>query len=157
METRRRRTRDRGLVAIALFKLVKAVLLIAVGLGALKLLHAGLAGGAQRLVTTLTSGVDRRITQRILSRLSGVSPGKLEALGLGAFVYAALFGVEGVGLWMGKRWAEYLTVIATGSFIPFEIYELVKQFTAVRLLALVLNVAMVVYLILRLRHPHSGE
>ena len=80
-------------------------------------------------------------------------------LGLAAFAYAGLFGVEGVGLWLGKRWAEFLTVIATGSFIPFETYEMVRKFNAVRITALVLNVAVVIYLIYRIRanHRHSAN
>ena len=58
--------------------------------------------------------------------------------------------MEGVGLWLGRRWAEYLTVIATGSLIPFEIYEMVRKLSPPRLIALILNVAVVIYLIYRI-------
>lgn len=145
--------RDRGIALIAAFKLVKAVLLVAVGLGAIKLMQPGVASHAEHWLSRFASGADRRFTLRILARLSGVSHSRLQALGVGAFLYAALYTAEGIGLWRGARWAEYLTVIATGSFIPFEAYELLREFTPVRLVALVLNVAMVAYLIYRLRHP----
>ena len=69
----------------------------------------------------------------------------------------SLFTVEGVGLWKGKRWAEYLTVIATSALIPFEVYELARRLTMVRVSALVVNVAAVIYLVYRLRHPRQAN
>ena len=68
---------------------------------------------------------------------------QLSALGA---AYAALFLTEGTGLLFRKRWAEWLTIVATSSLMPIELYELVKQFTAVRLLALLVNAAVVLYL-----------
>jgi uncharacterized membrane protein (DUF2068 family) len=67
-------------------------------------------------------------------------------LAMGALAYAALEGAEGVGLAMRRRWAEYLTVIATGVLIPFEAYEVIRQVTLFRSGALILNVAVVGYL-----------
>jgi uncharacterized membrane protein (DUF2068 family) len=71
----------------------------------------------------------------------------LKALGIGAFLYAILFAVEGVGLWFEKQWAEYLTVIATGSLLPLELYELYRRSTYSRGLTLLLNLAVLIYLI----------
>jgi uncharacterized membrane protein (DUF2068 family) len=143
--------RDRGLALIAVFKFMKAALLIAVGLGAIDVGQASAAGAAHHSVAAaLAAGVDRRLTQQLLAHVSGISPTRLEALGVGAFLYAALFGVEGLGLWRARRWAEYLTVIATASFIPVEVYEISQRVTATRLSALMLNVAMVAYLVHRL-------
>jgi uncharacterized membrane protein (DUF2068 family) len=62
--------------------------------------------------------------------------------------YGLLFLTEGTGLLLRKRWAEWLTIIATGSFIPLEVYELVREFTAVRLALLLVNTAVLVFLIL---------
>ena len=147
----RRRRRDRGLALIAVFKLVKVVLLIAVGCGALEMVHGDVASRARYTVAMLTPGVDRRLTQRLLASVSGLTPVRLEALGIGAFLYAGLFAVEGIGLWRERRWAEYLTVVATASFVPVEAYELVRRFTLVRLSALVINVVMVGYLLHHVR------
>jgi uncharacterized membrane protein (DUF2068 family) len=93
-------------------------------------------------------------------QLLELSRSKIAALGVVALFYAALFMTEGVGLWRERRWAEYLTVIATGSLIPFEIYEIAHRFTLIRIATFVINVAVVVYLIARIRHPkrvHADE
>jgi uncharacterized membrane protein (DUF2068 family) len=150
-------TRDAGIVAIAVFKLFKGVTLIALGLGAFRLLNPVTV---QRLTNwllhfSLTTG--QHFVDRTIDLLSKLTRGRTAALGLGAIAYGSLFMVEGVGLWKGKRWAEYLTVIATSLLIPFEIYELTKRLTAVRLAALVVNVAAVIYLVYRLRHPREAS
>jgi uncharacterized membrane protein (DUF2068 family) len=140
---------------IALFKFLKALLLVAVGMGALKLLDPSVAARAQEGLRALATSSDRRAVQGVLVLVSRLTPERLEALGVGAFLYAGLFTTEGVGLWLGKRWAEYLTVIATGSFVPFEIYELVRRPGLPGVAALVLNLAVVAYLIYHLRRRES--
>ena len=72
-------------------------------------------------------------------------------LGIVAFLYAVVFLVEGTGLWLQRRWAEYLTIVVTASLIPFEIHELMQGVTVARVATLVVNVAVLVYLIVRLR------
>ena len=69
--------------------------------------------------------------------------------------YAALFLTEGTGLLFRQRWAEWLTIIATSSLMPIEVYELAKEFTAVRLLTLLVNAAVVVYLIYLVRQKEQ--
>ena len=71
----------------------------------------------------------------------------LEVLIITAVVYAIIEGTEAVGLWYEKRWAEYLTAVATAGFVPFEIRELMKKVTVVRVGALVVNLAIMVYLV----------
>jgi len=143
--------RDRVLRLIALFKFCKAVLLVVVGLGALRLLDPGVAARAQRWMAALASSNDRSAVQHVIASLAGLSPRRLEAVGVGAFLYAVLFTIEGVGLWRGKRWAEYLTVIATLSLVPLEVFELTRAVTPPRLAALVVNLAVVAYLLGRIR------
>jgi len=70
---------------------------------------------------------------------------------VGSFVYAAVLLTEAAGLWLGRRWAEYFTIIVTGSFIPLEIYEVSKRFAVSRLAIIAVNVAIVAYLVHRLR------
>ena len=72
-------------------------------------------------------------------------------LAVSAIVYAALEATEGVGLAMRRRWAEYLTVIATGVLIPYEAYEVVARPTLFKVGALLLNLAVVGYLAYRKR------
>jgi len=76
-------------------------------------------------------------------------PARLVELAVAAFAYAALFTTEGIGLLLGKQWAEWLTIVATTSFIPFEIVEVVHKVTVVRVSLLVANAAIVAYLIWR--------
>jgi len=77
---------------------------------------------------------------------------------LGA-AYAGLFLTEGTGLLFRQRWAEWLTIVATSSLMPIEAYELVEKFTAVRLFALLINAAVVLYLIylVRQKENQTGE
>ena len=146
---------DRGLRLIALFKFAKALLLIAVGLGALQLLHPDAAERAQRWATALATSSDRRLVQHLLAQAMGMLPGRLVVLALGAFLYAVLFATEGLGLWLGLRWAEYLTVVATASFVPIEIFEILQRLDLLRVGALVMNLAVVAYLVYRLRRASS--
>lgn len=146
---------DAALRLIALFKFSKAVLLMAVGLGALKLLDPGIAARAQGWAAALATSSDRQLLQRFLARAAGLPPARLEVLAIGAFVYAGLFTTEGVGLWLARRWAEYLTLAATASFLPIEAFEVARRLSLPRVAALVLNLGVVVYLGYRLRRSRG--
>jgi hypothetical protein len=90
--------------------------------------------------------------------LFGFSITNLYLAGTAIAAYALLEGVEAVGLWYGRRWAEYLTFIATIIFVPYEVYELTKGVSALKLVALILNLAVVAYLLIakRLFGLHGG-
>jgi uncharacterized membrane protein (DUF2068 family) len=96
---------------------------------------------------------------RDLQRLFAVRTSNLYLLGTAVAVYAALEGTEAVGLWLAKRWAEYLTFIATVIFIPYEIDELTKGVSALKLVTFILNLAIAVYLVWakRLFGVHGGR
>jgi uncharacterized membrane protein (DUF2068 family) len=83
--------------------------------------------------------------------LLGAKQGTLHTAGIVLAGYAILEGVEAVGLWLGKRWAEYLTFIATALLLPLEIYELSQTVTPFKVIALLINIAVVVYLLLAKR------
>ncbi len=90
------------------------------------------------------------------------SPRRLIQLGLLITAYAALEATEMVGLWFNKRWAEYLTLVATTALVPFEVYELTLSVSVFKLITLVINVAIVIYLLLAkrlfgLRGGHKAE
>ena len=152
----RRKNHDRGLWLIALFKLVKAALLLVVAIGALKLIHDDVAQTVAGWVAAIRIDPENRFIHRLFVKLAQIDDRKLEAISAGSFFYATLLSVEGVGLWMEKRWAEYLTVIATASFVPLEIYELVERLTVTRVLLLAFNIGVVIYLIKKLRE-RTGE
>jgi uncharacterized membrane protein (DUF2068 family) len=145
------RRSPRILLAIALFKLVKSILLIAVGIGALNLLHKDVAQTVLHLVDVLRVDRDNRFIHGLLNRAFSISPNQLKATSIGTFVYAGLLLTEGAGLLLRKRWAEYFTIITTGGLVPLEIYELSKHVTATKTGVLIVNVAIVVYLVVRVR------
>lgn len=141
----------RGLRVIAAFKLLKALALIAVGVGALRLLHKDVAAIAEHWINVFQVDPHNHFIDLLLAKLSNVDDRRLKELSIGTFIYAAIFLVEGMGLAMQKRWAEYFTIITTGSLLPIEIYELVRRVSFGRCLALVVNLAVVAYLVFELR------
>ena len=142
---------DLALRLIAIFKLVKGFLLLAAGIGALSLLHRDVAGVVSHWITLLHFDPDNHYFNTLLARLSLANDHRLEEIGAGSFFYAALLSTEGVGLLLKKRWAEYFTIIMTSSFIPLEVFEIVKRVTIAKLIVLAINAAIVWYLIARLR------
>jgi uncharacterized membrane protein (DUF2068 family) len=84
---------------------------------------------------------------KLVELLHDFGPSKFVAVGAVALGYAVLFAIEGVGLWLGKYWAEWFTVIATGSLIPLELYETLYHFGWLKLATLVGNVAIIIYLV----------
>lgn len=144
-----RRSRDVLIRLIALFKLVKALLLIAVGVGALSLRHhdGALAGWIHALVFDPHG----RLFHEAVEKISWLDTRQLTHIAIGSWVYAAVFVVEGVGLMLRRGWAEVLTAIITTSFIPLEIYELIKHESWMKIGVVIVNALIVVYLVLRLR------
>jgi uncharacterized membrane protein (DUF2068 family) len=145
---------DAFIKVIIIERIVKAAVLVALAIG---LLVAGRTG-------LLTSWADYAQDQLNLAAGNSLIVGVLlkvfiyignfshtTLLAIGAIVYALLEGTEGVGLAMRRRWAEYLTVIATGLLIPFEAYEVIHKVTLFKVGALLLNVAVVGYLAYRKR------
>jgi len=141
----------RALLWIAAFKMIKCVLLLIAAAGALKLLQPGALDGFVEYLAHLPLAQGFRPLDHSIHWLGGLSRHNLElAAGL-ACAYAALYATEGIGLWLQKRWAEYLTTIATASLIPFELWELTQGASLGKAAALLVNVAIVIYLIYVLR------
>ena len=105
----------------------------------------------QRWVDALRVDPDNHYIRAILARVLVVNDRTLKEISAGTFCYAALFLTEGTGLLLGKRWAEYFTIIVTGSFLPLELYELMKHVSIAKVLVIVLNVVIVAYLGARVR------
>jgi uncharacterized membrane protein (DUF2068 family) len=151
------KTRDNGLLRlIAIFKLAKAVTLIGVGLGALRLVHDNnIADSMIHLALRLGLNPGGRYLDHALARIVTLPPRDFRDLGIGSFVYAALFLTEGTGLWLMKPWAEWFTAIITSSLVPLEIYEIYRHLTIAKVIILLLNIAVVGYLFVRIRREHS--
>jgi uncharacterized membrane protein (DUF2068 family) len=141
---------------IALFKLLKAAVLIALGVGALKLLHKDVAGAIEHWVELLRLDPSNYYIDAALEKVSRVTPDKIKELGLGSLIYAGLFSTEGIGLWLEKGWAEWLTVVITSSLVPIEIYEIYRHPTAIKIGVLLINIAIVAYLGYRIRNKRMS-
>jgi uncharacterized membrane protein (DUF2068 family) len=146
-------TSHQALRVIAAYKLVKASALLLVAAAAFGLIGQGNLQGLSDWVLALPIQHGHGFLVRIIDKLFELGPRKFLAIGIVACIYAAVFLVEGWGLWREKRWAEYLTVIVTASLIPLEVWEIVRHVTPLKILALVVNVAIVLYLIQLLRRP----
>ena len=139
------------LVLIGIFKLLKALLLIAVGMGAIKFLHKDIVKTVLHWTQELRVDPNNRFIHGILGRIFRITPKQLKELSVGTFFYAALFAAEGVGLLLRKRWAEYFTIVTTSGLLPLEIFELARHFTVTKLVVLIVNVLIVWYLVARVR------
>ncbi len=154
----KKRSHSRGdltLLLIAVFKFVKGALLLTLAFGALTLLHKDVASQVEHWLDQLRIDPDNKFIGTLLSKLQLVHTKELKemsALGAG---YAAVFLVEGTGLLFRKRWAEWLTIVVTSSLMPLEIFELIKQFTVVRLIVMLVNAAVVLFLIYRVRQKEN--
>ena len=161
MDKDRTKPQQTGILrAIGAFKLLKAILLLVVALAALRLVHSDLAALAKSVLQHIRADPDSKFIHNVLARLSGVSPRRLEFFGVGAFIYSTLYFTEGIGLLLAKRWAEWMAVITTGGFLPLEVYEVFHHPRPVRIVVLVVNVAIVIYLIWELRrksHAHAAR
>lgn len=138
---------------IAFFKLLKALALIAIGIAGLKLVHTDLPSILARRVAMLGLGPGSRYVGRVLLEAAALTPTKIMDLSVGSFIYAGLFLTEGIGLWLLKRWAAWFTVIITSSLIPVEIYQISRHPTAIKVLVLIINTAIVAYLL----YPIVGQ
>jgi uncharacterized membrane protein (DUF2068 family) len=137
---------------IALFRWSKALVLAGAALGVLRLLRPGAAHAFASWAAQLPFAPQHRFISEAVAKVTSLDTSRMEWIVAGLFAYAALFTVEGFGLWLEKRWGEWLTIVATTSFIPFEAVELWRRATYTRGTLLVANVAIVIYLVWRVRH-----
>lgn len=97
---------------------------------------------------TIGWDIERSWLARMVDRWSEVSPGTIVLLGTAIATLGAIKWAEAIGLWLAKRWGEYLAVIATAAFIPLEVYEIVEKVSAVKIVLLLINIAAVAWLVL---------
>ena len=145
------RSHHTGLAVIAVFKVVKGLLLFLLGLGLLKLMHAEIATLFSLLIEVLHLNADSRFIHTLVLKVDALQPNSVLLAGLISLGYAGMLLVEGIGLWMELTWAAYLTVVSTGLLLPFELYEVVEQVSLLRIGVLLLNLVIVAYLISQLK------
>ena len=143
-----------GLRLIGLLKIGKAVLLLATTYGLYRLLNPALVEQLHDWINTLTDTFERRLLERGLNWFDSLGSARVGSVLVVTALYTAVLLTEGIGLWLRKAWAEWLTVIATASLIPFELLEFIHGHHGRRVAvaaAFVVNVIIVIYLFRQLR------
>jgi uncharacterized membrane protein (DUF2068 family) len=138
---------NQWLILIAAYKLVQALLFAAIGVGALRLLHQDVGDVLAQLADHLRFNPESRFVNFILDKASLFDDPLLRRIGAAAFCYAGIGLLEGIGLYLEKVWAEYLTLLITASFLPWEIFEVIRKVTYVRVSLLVVNALVLLYLL----------
>ncbi len=146
---------DRLVAAIGVFKLVKCGLLTSLSLG----WFFGVARGDSMLHAARWTGAlaAHHAVRSAIYRLTSMDSHLLRELAIASLLYALVFAVEGTGLLMRRRWAEWLTVVVTASFVPLELYELLRRPGIGKAIAIALNVAIVAYLAWRRVTADAGR
>jgi uncharacterized membrane protein (DUF2068 family) len=145
--TRQRPKHNKWLLLIASYKTLQAILFALIGLGARHLLHKDVGDELAALADHFRFNPESRLVNIILDRASLLDDPILRRIGILAFAYAAVSYVEGIGLYFEKIWAEYLTLIITASFLPFEVIEIMKRQTWFRFSLLAVNLLVFIYLL----------
>jgi uncharacterized membrane protein (DUF2068 family) len=153
------RHRDRGLLAIGLFKLVEAIFFFLVGMGVIHFIHHDLGDAAVRMAERLRINMGGRVMTWVLDHIDDLTAHRLKQIGVATFFYAGLRVTEGVGLLKEKAWAEYMTVGVTVSFLPWELYEILKRADLFHIGLLITNLIVLAYLlwVLRLNRLRKEE
>jgi uncharacterized membrane protein (DUF2068 family) len=150
------RSHNQWLLLIALFKFAQALLFIAIGVGARRLLHRDIADDLYNLADRLHFNPEWRFVDFVLDKASLINDPLLRRIGFAAFCYAGLGIAEGIGLYLEKAWGEYMTLIITASFLPWEIFEIIRRITWPRVGLLTINILVFIYL-LKIVTQRSGK
>lgn len=134
-----------GLKLIAGAKIAKGTALACLSLGVFDLIHRDLTELAQRFVQVVRISPENKYVELALEKIGLVDESTLKRLGMLSALYASVQLVEGLGLWFGAAWAEYMVVISTGLFVPEECLGLIKNPTWLRFAILLLNAVILVY------------
>ena len=139
--------RNRLLLLIAVYKFFHALFFYAIGIGAHHLLHKDIADQIELFARHLRFNPESRLVIFILQKSSIINGPVLERISLVAYCYATLTLVEGIGLYLEKAWGEFLTLAITASFLPWEIFEIFRRLTWVRVGLLTINILVFLYLL----------
>ncbi|MFA6470589.1 MAG: DUF2127 domain-containing protein [Candidatus Latescibacterota bacterium] len=131
----------------AIFEASKGLLVLVVGLGLLSLIQHNLEVEAEDIVLFLNLNPAHKFPQIFINTLSHMEDPQLLLLSISALMYAVLRFIEAGGLWLDKVWAEWLAIIADSLFMPMEIFEIIMRVTVFRVMILLLNIAIVVFLL----------
>ncbi len=148
----------RLLPLIAAERALRGLLLLAASVYLFAQRNSDLGATAEHIARTIDIDPQHGLPHRLIAKLHTLHAHQLKVIAALALGYGLLELVEGVGLWLRKRWAEWLTVIATSALVPFEVYELIHRANALKAGGLAVNLLIVGYLVRVLRqnrHRHA--
>lgn len=141
------RHHNRWLLLIAADKFLHALLFVVIGIGARRLLHKDVADEISILADHLHFDPESRLVNFVLEKASLLNDPALRRIGLVAFAYAGISLAEGIGLYLEKAWGEFLTLAITASFLPWEMFEIFRRVTWIRVGLLTINILIFLYLV----------
>ncbi|MGB0064428.1 MAG: DUF2127 domain-containing protein [Terracidiphilus sp.] len=143
----RPQSRNRLLLLIAIYKFLYALLFFAIGVGAHHLLHKDIADQIDLLARHLRFNPESRLVYFVLDKAALVNDPLLRRIGFVSDCYATVTLIEGIGLYLEKAWGEFLTLAITASFLPWEIFEIIRNVTWLKTGLLVINILVFIYLL----------
>ena len=142
---------------LAIYYLVQGFLLIAVGVSGLILVEQNQLLVIKQWLRVIRLDPENSFINWLLTRVLPVTNDMLETLSIGSFVYGALAFVQGGGLLFSKPWASYLSVVVVGSFIPWQLYSMLDDVTALKLMTLCVNTVIVGYLLVSVLRARGAK
>jgi len=139
------------MAVIAAYKLLKAVASIAGAIFILRVRNRDLEEVAWRMLERIGAHSEKWFAVHVLDFIATLNPKKLLTVALIMLGYSIIYTLEGVGLFMEKTWAEWLTIIQTGLLMPWELYEIAKRPSLAHFGIFTANLIVVLYLIWRLK------
>jgi len=136
-----------GLRIIAALKIAKGIALAGVALGLFQLVHQNLDHLANQFISFAKISPENRYARILLEKAGVVQPGTLVRASIGSALYAVILLSEGLSLWFGAWWAEYLVVLSTGVFVPEELWSCLRHFTWTKFAILIANAAILAYVV----------
>jgi uncharacterized membrane protein (DUF2068 family) len=142
---------------LAIYYLVQGFLLIAVGVGGLILVDQNQILVIKQWLRVIRLDPENHFINWLLTKILPVTNEMLEALSIGSFVYGGLAFAQGGGLWFSKPWASYLSLVVVGSFIPWQLYSMLDEVTALKLITLCINSVIVGYLLVSVLRARGAK
>ena len=142
-----RHRHDRWLIIIGIFKVFEGLLFVLLGLGVVRLLHRDIGDLLLRAAMAMRLDPESHFVNLLLDKVQLLTPHKMRLISAGIFLKAGLDFVEGIGLALEKTWAEWLTIGLTASFLPWEVFEIVRHFTWMKVGITLVNVLVLLYLL----------
>ena len=135
-----------GLKAVALFEAAKGAVVLLAGVAAFELLRSDSQVMAEEFVRHLRLNPAQGLPRVFIDAAELATPPRLKLLAGGAFLYALVRFIEAYGLWRSQRWAEWFAAVSAAVYVPLEVWELLKGFSWLKALLVLLNLAIVGYM-----------